>query len=257
MTDDKKTIPEKDQNKSGSENTIDNKEQVVKPTPKKAEKSTKKVSPKKKSPSKKVSSDSKKKEASKKAMVKEDKPSKLKKSWEPYLPNIGFIMKNIGIAFLTCALLEMFLGNIFGFSSILFSDSSGGSGDNLPETGFIFSAFLGLAGVFFVFISLLSLLFGAAIYTIAHFIVNNLVYLYEKRYSPKEVFSEIKDFFSIIRKLRNFERVVSTSLRYLPYVKILTKLVGLDGTSIRCEGKHWVRKASLLIFIVVPIVYFL
>ena len=56
MTDDKKTIPEKDQNKSGLENTIDNKEQVVKPTPKKAEKSTKKVSPKKKSPSKKVSS---------------------------------------------------------------------------------------------------------------------------------------------------------------------------------------------------------
>ena len=70
MTDDKKTGSEKNQNNSISENKIDNKEQVVKPTPEKTEKSTKKTSPKKKTPAKKVSSGSKKKEAPKKTSAK-------------------------------------------------------------------------------------------------------------------------------------------------------------------------------------------
>jgi len=95
MTDDKKTGSEKNQNNSISENKIDNKEQVVNTPPKKPQKAT----TKKKVSVKKDSSDSKEKDSSEKLTVKKDKLSKLKKSWQPFFPDIRFIIKSAGVAF--------------------------------------------------------------------------------------------------------------------------------------------------------------
>ena len=247
MTDDKKTVSEKNQNNSISENKIDNKEQVVNTPPKKPQKAT----TKKKVSVKKDSSDSKEKDSSEKLTVKKDKLSKLKKSWQPFFPDIRFIIKSAGVAFLSCVLLHILVGNIFGLSSVLFS------GGSIPLSGGFFSNLgLGIIGIGFLAIAILTYLVGFALYIIAHFIVNYLFSLYDLKDTPKDFFSSTGSFLSIFKFNKGPQDifipklfvVYIIALKLLPGVKVIGKEDFIE--------KKWIRVLTLVIFIVTPIIYF-